>query len=58
MVGQVDKKFIAAVMPSSNEHHPVGANEPNGNPKNQVVVLFDQHAVEERLRLEALLDGR
>lgn len=40
VIGQVDKKFIAAL--EETKH---------------LLVLFDQHAVHERIRLEELLEG-
>ena len=49
VVGQVDKKFIAATMP-----HEVGDRSRSGN----LLVLFDQHAVHERIRLETLIKGQ
>ncbi|XP_054266652.1 uncharacterized protein LOC128988896 isoform X2 [Macrosteles quadrilineatus] len=42
VLGQVDKKFIAALL------------RPNGK-NNLVLVLFDQHAVDERINLESLI---
>ncbi len=41
IIGQVDKKFIAAIVKAREE----------------VLVFFDQHAVHERIRLEALTEG-
>ena len=49
VVGQVDKKFIAATMP-----HEGGDRSRSGN----LLVLFDQHAVHERIRLETLIKGQ
>ena len=46
ILGQVDKKFIAAMAPSDDVNQ--GAN---------LFILFDQHAVHERIRLESLLAG-
>ncbi|XP_046670027.1 DNA mismatch repair protein Mlh3-like isoform X3 [Homalodisca vitripennis] len=44
VVGQIDNKFIAALL------HPQGE-------KNSFLVLFDQHAVDERIRVEMLITG-
>lgn len=44
VLGQVDNKFIAALVKPTGE-------------VNNFLVLFDQHAVDERIRLEALIAG-
>ncbi|CAL1272605.1 unnamed protein product [Larinioides sclopetarius] len=46
VIGQVDCKFIACIM-----------EEPNNNSKDsKLLILFDQHAVHERVRLEELIE--
>ncbi|XP_076360566.1 uncharacterized protein LOC143252400 isoform X2 [Tachypleus tridentatus] len=45
VVGQVDNKFIACLVPSSEQ-----------SLVKDLLVLFDQHAVHERIRLEQLMD--
>ena len=49
VIGQVDKKFIAATMPNDDDGR---------NGSSRLLVLFDQHAVHERIRLEALIKGQ
>ncbi|XP_077522297.1 DNA mismatch repair protein Mlh3-like [Amblyomma americanum] len=49
VIGQVDAKFIACLMPLS--HNGVVQEE-------SLVVLFDQHAAHERVRLEWLLENQ
>ncbi|KAK8760019.1 hypothetical protein V5799_028713 [Amblyomma americanum] len=49
VIGQVDAKFIACLMPVS--HNGVVQEE-------SLVVLFDQHAAHERVRLEWLLENQ
>ena len=46
-IGQVDKKFIAV---SAEQHEDAVSCR-------QLFILFDQHAVHERIRLEDLLKG-
>lgn len=48
MLGQLDEKFIACNLTYQN---PEGAPRPTS----QLVVLFDQHAVHERVRLETII---
>ena len=50
LVGQVDKKFIAMSM---NKNLDSSAD----NPDKELLLLFDQHAVHERVRIEQLLEG-
>ena len=50
VLGQLDQKFIACSLTYPN---PKGAS----SPASQLVVLFDQHAVHERVRLEAIIRG-
>jgi len=49
LVGQVDKKFIAMSM---NKNLDPSAD----NPDKELLLLFDQHAVHERVRIEQLLE--
>ena len=49
VVGQVDKKFIAATMLDEGG---------DGSRRGSLLVLFDQHAVHERIRLETLIKGQ
>lgn len=48
VLGQLDEKFIACSLTYQN---PEGAPRPTS----QLVVLFDQHAVHERVRLETII---
>lgn len=50
VIGQVDKKFIAATMPHDGDG--------SGRNSSRLFVLFDQHAVHERIRLETLIKGQ
>ena len=52
VLGQVDKKFIAAIGENLN------ANDSNEKNDRSVLLLFDQHAVHERIRLENLIRGQ
>ena len=53
VLGQVDKKFIAAIGEN------VRTNDSNeANNVLNVLLLFDQHAVHERIRLENLIRGQ
>jgi DNA mismatch repair ATPase MutL len=45
VLGQMDKKFIVTVV------------APRSGKNQNVIVLFDQHAVHERIRLEGLMKG-
>ena len=54
MIGQVDKKFIGATMPYDGE----GGGNACGRNRSRLLVLFDQHAVHERIRLETLIKGQ
>ncbi len=47
VVGQVDRKFIAAK---------IKVKETDDN-EDELLILFDQHAVHERIRLESLIEG-
>lgn len=47
MVGQLDKKFIVTLLTESKK-----------NRKGQVICVFDQHAVDERVTLERLLASK
>ena len=49
VLGQVDKKFIAVVAKDLNIS--------NGTTSKDILLLFDQHAVHERIRLEKLISG-
>ena len=53
VIGQVDKKFIAATMPYDGE-----GGSACGRNRSLLLVLFDQHAVHERIRLETLIKGQ
>ncbi|CAH2085418.1 unnamed protein product [Euphydryas editha] len=46
IIGQIDRKFIAAVVQSMRSH---------SEESSQFLTLFDQHAVDERVRLEKIL---
>ncbi|MPC65409.1 DNA mismatch repair protein Mlh3 [Portunus trituberculatus] len=48
VLGQLDEKFIACSLTYQNPEGPPG-------PASQIVVLFDQHAVHERVRLETII---
>ena len=48
VIGQVDKKFIAATMVYDGDGE---------RRSSRLLVLFDQHAVHERIRLETLIKG-
>ena len=48
MIGQLDKKFILCTLEYPREEAGVRSSP--------LLVAFDQHAVHERIRLEALLD--
>ena len=49
VIAQVDKKFILVKMRMEHESMPPGGNEPS------VLILIDQHAADERVRVEGLL---
>ena len=53
VLGQVDRKFIAVVGKSVNT-----STSSNNNSITNILVLFDQHAVHERIRLENLICGK
>ena len=48
VLGQVDKKFIAATLEKEDK---------DKGTRRRLLVLFDQHAVHERIRVEALIQG-
>ena len=50
VLGQVDKKFIAVMGKDLNIS--------NGTTTQGILLLFDQHAVHERIRLEKLITGK
>ena len=66
VIGQVDKKFIAVVTTEAarsnirNSKLLVSIPELSSNNKMDkgVLLLFDQHAVHERIRLERLISGK
>lgn len=49
VLGQVDKKFIAVTAKSLNTSSDITGHD--------ILLLFDQHAVHERIRLENLIRG-
>ncbi|KAL8996410.1 MAG: hypothetical protein Q9169_004058 [Polycauliona sp. 2 TL-2023] len=52
IISQVDKKFILVLM----EHLPPDGHSPNKTAdEHQILTLIDQHAADERVRIEALL---
>lgn len=61
VLGQVDRKFIACLVRSSaSEHHgcPSDPTEPLGSGRagdEPILILIDQHAADERIRVERLL---
>lgn len=50
VIGQVDRKFIAVIGENVNT-----STSTNDNSRTNILVLFDQHAVHERIRLEKLI---
>ncbi len=52
MVGQIDEKFIAIVMAMNPEETAASADRETKS--QELVVLVDQHAAHERVRLEQL----
>ncbi|KAF2086028.1 hypothetical protein K490DRAFT_44950 [Saccharata proteae CBS 121410] len=56
VIAQVDKKFILAKMPASNAQETFEKNEPSDTSK-QMLVIIDQHAADERIKVEALLNS-
>lgn len=52
VLGQVDRKFIATI----GQDIRIG-DDKNESCQQNVLVLFDQHAVHERMRLENLIKG-
>ena len=58
VIGQMDKKFIAATM--TNDEGDSGRRGLRGRRRGggRLLVLFDQHAVHERIRLETLIKGK
>ncbi len=63
ILGQVDKKFIACILDTKGNGKTIVSCvsnlsylcSPSGH--HDLLVLFDQHAAHERVRLEALQDG-
>ncbi|TFY59415.1 hypothetical protein EVJ58_g5791 [Rhodofomes roseus] len=56
VLGQVDRKFIACVLQTDAEINAENeANQMSGNSRGKVLVLIDQHAAHERVRVEHFL---
>ena len=51
MLGQVDRKFVACVLPASGSEQ-VGSADITEECDTGVLVLIDQHAADERIRVE------
>jgi DNA mismatch repair ATPase MutL len=57
VIGQMDRKFIAATIRDEDDEDDEDDDERRKGGRRRILVLFDQHAVHERIRLETLIKG-